>query len=200
MKKISPLFTIAFLVLMTSCTESDKDFGNVGIIGIWKLSTLESTNPYDINGDGRASTDLLTEYDIIEDGILIYDCFDNDCFDDDYCSDNNCNYELIIFNDDNTGTIISNSTVEVSADLEIGTTDTYIWTSTCFGETSSSPFTWTLIDNTVTIIEGLESTTYTLDGNKLSFLLTDGFEILSGTTSDVVILEDLTIKYTKQCN
>jgi|GEM_PF-5620870 len=57
MKKV--LFFAAVAAAMTSC--SDDDNSSPAMSGTYKVTSLTSTNPVDINQDGNATTNLLAE-------------------------------------------------------------------------------------------------------------------------------------------
>lgn len=142
------------------------------IAGTWKLTAWNSTNPVDINNDGTASTNLLTEFN----------CYNN---------------ETIVFNADNTGTINNTSYADIELELVTGTTNTYEYTTTCIPEIETIPMTWTQAGNLVAVNDGSGAVNLSLSGNQLSILIPAGFEAVS-TDGMVTVEEDLTFIYTKQ--
>jgi hypothetical protein len=145
---------------------------SMSIVGTWRLTAWNSTNPVDINNDGVPSTNLLTEFN----------CYTN---------------ETIVFNSDNTGMIMSRSYAEIELELVTGTTNTYEYMTTCIQEIENTPMTWTQAGNIVAVDDGFSVVNLSLNTNQLSFLIPNGFQADS-TDGMVTVEEDLTFVYTKQ--
>lgn len=142
---------------------------NVEIVGTWKLTSLEFDEPFDINGDGESNKDLL-----IETG-----CYQN---------------ELMVFNEDFTGLVISNDYATIEANLEVGNNNEVIYAFECEVEIDQSSLIWTQEEENVQIT--LENDTFeaALSGNQLVFVIEDGFYI--GGTDEM--LYNITFTYTKE--
>ncbi|TXE20018.1 hypothetical protein ES692_01800 [Psychroserpens burtonensis] len=177
MKKLFlSLFVLTGLVLTTACS-SDDDGGNgntnADVAGTWKLTSLLTQSSLDINNDGNSSNDLLVE---------------SDCYLDD----------SLVFGASGIGSIISNSFLEVEAELVVGTTDEFTYSINCFIEEDIYAMTYTVSGNTVTIVdEDMFTVVGTVSGNTFNFVIPEGYEIVD-EDFEVVLEEDLTFTYTKQ--
>jgi hypothetical protein len=145
---------------------------DASIVGTWKMTAWNVNEGQDLNQDGTNSTNLLDEMD----------CYNN---------------ETILFNADFSAVATSTSYADIELNLVIGTTDEFDYNITCVAETEVTDLTWIQTGNSV--IAGTPTTfsTFTLDGNELSFLIPEGFTVVSDDSSTTVI-QDLTIVYTKQ--
>ncbi len=172
MKKL--LFSV-LSVFLFSCASDDDVAPETGLAGTWKMTSYEVENPYDFNGDGTASRNLITETN----------CYQN---------------ETIQLNADGSALAISTSYLTVVANLVAGTTDEFTYTLNCETETEAFPTTWSLNNTALSFQEDDGFTvTATLDfSNQFSFTIPQGFEIYTGTGFNVVTEEDITVIYTKQ--
>lgn len=107
MRKIFGLVIV--IIAFTACSKDDNDDNNLSIEGIWKLTAFEVENAYDLNNDGIASKNILTEID--------------------------CYHQDIIFNADDTGQIIYYSYAQIELNLIPGTTDEYEYVTNCVLQT-----------------------------------------------------------------
>jgi hypothetical protein len=139
MKRLFFIGTAAMLAL--SCSSDDDNDGNVSVEGTWKLTKFELTESADLNNDGNATNNLLSE---------------TNCF-------NNSN---IVFSGDGTGTINIGS---MNADIQLvnGSETEYEYTVEC-EEPTPSNFDYTVSDNIITIDD---SAALTRSGNKLTFAI-----------------------------
>lgn len=137
-----------------------------GIVGVWKLTSLEIGEPFDFNGDGSASTDLMAE---------------TDCYQD----------EFINFNADFTGLGISNSYAEVNIEDEVFSVE-------CIEESDETSFVWLQEQNTIAMNLGDDTITATLNGNKLTYMIPEGFMVTNPEGDEVEILQNITFIYTKE--
>ncbi|SDS64577.1 hypothetical protein SAMN04515667_2645 [Formosa sp. Hel1_31_208] len=168
------LFVLSALVLTSSCS-SDDDGGttDANVVGTWQLTSLLTETSIDIDNNGTASNDLLIESD----------CYLN---------------ETISFGANGTGTINTNSYLDVEAELVVGTTDEFTYTINCFIEEDTYSMSYTVSGNTVTVIdEDMFTVIATVSGNTMTFVIPEGYEILDDNF-EVVVEEDLTFVYTKQ--
>ncbi len=188
--KLSTLTFLALFILLTAFTCENEplegDFvveesndgntnnsNNVALEGTWLLTAWNSDNPVDINNDGTASTNLLAEFN----------CYNN---------------ETLVFTSNGMGSANSTSYADFSFEIEVGTTDSYIYSVDCIQETEISPFTWIQSGNNVAIsVTGGGTTNWTLTNNQLSILIPEGFMAFSEDFTTTVT-EDLTFVYTKQ--
>ncbi|WP_460219591.1 DUF5004 domain-containing protein [Psychroserpens sp. MEBiC05023] len=170
------LFILSGLVLSTACSSDDDGGGSDGdatVTGTWKLTSLLTETSIDINNDGNASNDLLVESD----------CYQN---------------ETITFNADGSGSINTNSYLEVEAELVEGSTDEYTYSINCYIEDDVYAMDYTVNGNSVTIIdEDMFGVIGTVSGNTMTVVIAEGYEIL-GDDFEVILEEDLTFIYTKQ--
>ena len=97
------------------------------LVGTWRLTAWNGTEPIDLNNDGTESINFLDEMD----------CYEN---------------ETIVFNVDNSGTAMSTSFAEFDIEIEVGTTDSFDFTVTCIDEIDNTDLTWSQSGNTVTIL------------------------------------------------
>ncbi len=139
------------------------------LVGTWKLTAWNGTEPIDLNNDGTESTNFLDEMD----------CYDN---------------ETIVFNADNTGVIMSTSFADI--DITIDTTTTFV--VDCIDEIENTNMTWSQSGSSVTVTDTSGSSTWTLAGNTLSILIPEGFSVTSSEDATVTVIQDLTFVYTKQ--
>jgi hypothetical protein len=190
MKKIlSYSVFILSIILFNSCdnepltgfdlealAEANSGSGSTGsdtsIVGTWKMTAWNVNEGQDLNQDGTNSTNLLDEMD----------CYNN---------------ETILFNSNNTAVSTSTSYADIELNLVIGTTNTYNYTITCVPEIENTDLTWAQSGNVVATTSAGSTNNFTLDGNQLSFLIPEGFTVVSDDSSTTVI-QDLTIVYTKQ--
>lgn len=141
--------------------------------GTWLLTAWLGESPIDLNNDGTESANFLDE-------IV---CYTN---------------ETIVFNPDGTAIAMSTSYAEFEVFIETGTTDQYDYTIDCIQENENTNATWTLVGNTVTIMDEFgEETDWTLTGNQLSIVIPDAFYAVSSDFT-IEVTEDLTFIYTKQ--
>lgn len=170
MKKVFSL--VLFVVLFASCS-SDDDNG-VAIEGTWKMTAFKSQNAYDLNGDGVISNDIMGQTN----------CYQN---------------ETLVFNSNGTGASFSTSFAEIELVLVTGTTDQYEYSVDCVIENFTSAFTWTQDGDNISITEFGQTDTGVQNGNKLTFVINDGFSIDITQGSGVVTIdEDLTLEFIKQ--
>jgi hypothetical protein len=164
---------LAALVLV-SCNKDDDGSTNASVEGNWKLTSLTTENAYDLNEDGNASNNLMTETG----------CYQN---------------ETITFSGNGTGTATSNSYALISVELVVGTTDEYEYTIECIQEVDVTAFTWTQSGSTITVSVGGASSSATLSGSDLTIVVESGFDQeVEGGNGTVTVMEDLTFVYTKQ--
>lgn len=144
---------------------------NAEIEGTWKLTSLEFDEPFDINGDGEANKDLL-----IETG-----CYQN---------------ELMVFNEDFTGSVISNDYAVIEVNVEVGGNDEVTYAFECEEDHEESSIIWNQEEDIVQITWEGEMFEATLSGDKLIFTIEEGFYI-SGADEET---QNITFTYTKQGN
>ncbi|MCB0444603.1 MAG: lipocalin family protein [Gelidibacter sp.] len=172
-KVIFSLLAIAVLAL-TSCSKDDDSNSSTSLTGTWKLTAWNSATGYDINNDGTASTNILNELD----------CYNN---------------ETVVFSANNTAMAHSTSYADITAEITTGTTDEYTYTVDCVDEVDSFALTWSLNGNTITFDEGTpDEIVATLSGNTFSLLVPEGLVIYDANNVNEVVIQDLTLVYTKQ--
>ncbi len=174
MKKFFGLLVV--VIAMSGCS-SDDDSNNTttSIEGNWKMTAFNTENAYDLNGDGTASRNLMTETD----------CYQN---------------ETILFKADRTGVSTSNSYAEISLELVIGTTDQYEYSIECISETEVDAFTFTQTGDQVKLnVDGM-IVNATLSNNTLTYVIPEGFfiETEGSDSQTITVIEDLTFIFTKQ--
>ncbi|WP_299126968.1 hypothetical protein [uncultured Winogradskyella sp.] len=175
-KLIFTLFSLASLVLITSC-ESDDDAStnsDASIEGTWLLTAWNSSIPLDLNNDGTASTNLLDEVN----------CLTN---------------ETIVFDANGGAVVNSTSFLDLEIFVESGTTDSFEFEVNCEFEDETFALAYTRVDNPVILTEIGESEGFvgTLNGNELNLDLEEEFEIYDDEF-EVAGTIDLNIVYTKQ--
>lgn len=173
MRKI--ILLSALSLFLFACSSDDDNAPTVDpIVGTWRMTAYEVENSYDFNGDGTASRELISETN----------CYQN---------------ETIQINEGGTAIALSNSLLNVVADLVAGTTDQYTYTTNCENEAEITPTNWTLNGTTLSFQEddGFTVTATYNGSNQFSIVVSEGFEIFSGEFN-AVTEEDVTITYTKQ--
>lgn len=174
MKKFFGLLIVA--IAMTACS-SDDDSSDAGasVEGNWKMTALNTENPYDLNGDGTASRNLMLETG----------CYQN---------------ELMLFSADGSGKITSNSYAEINFDLVVGTTNEYEYSIECVSETEIDLFTYTQNGDQIKLTVDGSLVTGTLSNNTLTYVVPGGFfiEVEGSDSGTITVMEDLTFVYTKQ--
>lgn len=183
MKKSLLPFLFLFILLTAFTCENetleggflveDLDNTNNSVVGNWLLTAWNCQTALDLNNDGEESTNLLNEMN----------CYTN---------------ETVVFNSNNTGVFTSNSYADFSFEIEVGTTNSYIYTTDCIQETEVTNFTWVQTGNLVLITDQFgEISNWILNNNQLSFLIPDGFTAFSDDLT-LIVNEDITFVYTKQ--
>jgi len=161
----------------TNNTGPNGNTGNTGdtdvtVVGTWKMTAWNVNEAQDLNEDGTSSTNLLDEMD----------CYNN---------------ETVVFNADFTGIAMSTSYADIELNLVIGTTNEFDYSITCVPEIENTDLTWAQSGNIVATTSTGITNNFTLNGNELSFLIPEGFTVVSDDSS-VTVIQDLTIVYTKQ--
>lgn len=123
MKKLTLLFLTFISTLFYACKSDTPN--EVGLLGIWNLTTFKTANTSDINQDGNSTNDLMAETD--------------------YCyRDNN-----LIFRADNTVDLIGS----IANIVITNTNGTLTITSTCEGDNGVESYHWTQSGNTITVTD-----------------------------------------------
>ena len=176
------IFLLASLTLIFSCDGDDDSTNNTidfGVIGTWLLTNLsvESTNDY--NGDGTANPNLLVETQ---------------------CSLG----DQLVFNADGTGILLLDmENIQLDAQqVQNSTMYEYVFDCATTGS-NQVDFTWSQEGNSITVVNFVESRTYTLNNNTLTLVENNGLEIpqivdLGGIFGVDYIFEDATYIYAKQ--
>ena len=177
MKTLFRIACLASLLLFNSCIVNDTfaDDVTTTLTGTWLMTSFNVGTPYDLNGDGTASADLLEETA----------CYEN---------------ETLEFREDNSGESVSRSYADIEVTLVIGTTNEVTYAVSCVSEMFTQDFIWSRNGNTVTItIGGASFNANVNNNNKLSFTIPQGFSIESPENGVLVTLtSDVTVIYTKQ--
>ncbi|WP_290696246.1 lipocalin family protein [Lacinutrix sp.] len=154
------------------CSNSTPD---EGIVGTWLLTAWNGEEAIDLNNDGTENINFLDEMD----------CLTN---------------ETIVFNADNTGTVMSTSFPSFTTEIEVGTTDSFIFTIDCEEEVENTDITWTQNGNIISITDTATAgvTDWTINGNELSIIVPEGFVAFDGEDFTATVTQDLTFVYEKQ--
>lgn len=147
--------------------------GDVEVPGTWLLTAWIGDEPIDLNNDGTESINFLDEID----------CYDN---------------ETLLFNVDNTVVNTSTSFAIFEYIIEIGTTNSFIYTVTCEQELEVTNGTWSQNGNIVTISDPFGDFDLILDGDELSIFVPEGFQAINTDDVTVTTTQNLTFVYTKQ--
>jgi hypothetical protein len=187
MKTSLKVLVFLITILFVSCEDeplegfdfvAESSSGNSGngtnatIEGLWKMTAWNVDVPQDLDLNGTASTNLLNEMD----------CYNN---------------ETVTFNSDFTGVSMTTSYADIELNLVSGTTNQFEYSITCVPNVSSTDLIWTLVGNTLATTTAGVINNFTLNGNELSFVIPEGFTVVSDDNSQTII-QDLTIVYTKQ--
>ena len=100
----------------------------------------------------------------------------------------------MVFNEDFTGSIISNDYAAIEVNIEVGGNDEVSYAFECEEDSDESSIVWTQEENTVLITLEEEIFEATLSGDKLIFTIEEGFYI-SGADEEML---NITFTYTKQ--
>ncbi len=159
--------------LLISCTSDDVNVDDSHIVGIWKLTEWNVKTPLDLNNDGIASSNLLTEF-----GCL--------------------NGSALVFNDAINGTLFYSSDVGFHTGIE--SEDEIFNGIICSTSSERLPslITYVKIDNTVTINNDGDLSDLTLEGNTLSMFIQDGFVAYDVNTFEISVILDATYVFTKE--
>jgi hypothetical protein len=136
----------------TSCG-SDDDGGasdSVTITGTWNLTSFGGETPTDLNGDGSANANIITE---------------TGCYQDDN----------IVFQSGGAGE--TNQSTYADIELTDNGDGTFDYSVACVSDPSSDAFTWTQSGNSITITQGTQSFVATQDGNQLTFTIPEGYTV-----------------------
>lgn len=177
----------ALIARISACGDPDgslqsavDDLGNcvldqpTDLVGTWLLTAWNGEEAIDLNNDGTESINFLIEMD----------CYNN---------------ETIVFNVDNTGTVMSTSYALIDIFLEVGSTNSYDFSIDCIEEIENTDITWSQSGNIVSITDDTNETTeWTLSGNTLSITFPEGFSVTDPNDTTVTVIQDLTFVYTKQ--
>jgi hypothetical protein len=169
------LLTVLLSTVFFSCSSNDNDEStDVSVEGTWKLTGYELENPYDINQDGSASTSVIDETS----------CYNN---------------ETIVFNQDNTGKIISRSYVDFSSEITIGGNSELSVALECIEEEETIDFSWNLEGNMLVLDASGEKTTMVVEGDDISYSIPKGYSFESVENNAIVTInENVTFTYTRQ--
>ncbi|WP_447637035.1 hypothetical protein [Flavobacterium microcysteis] len=116
----------AMLALSCSSDDDSDTLSNAAIEGTWKLTKYELPSSFDLNNDGTASNNLLTEVSCTSNSSLVF----------------------------NAGSTVNFNFSEIYIDLEpVAGTETYVYTTECdtFG---NEAYPYTVSDNIVSIFGG----------------------------------------------
>ncbi len=174
MKNFFKLAMVSLLAISVSCSSDDDSSSNDSVEGTFRLVAFEVETSFDLDGDGDSSTNLIEETG----------CYQN---------------ETITFNNDNTGTAITRSFLDVFVVISTDSDgeDTYFQIIDCIEEEESSSFTWTQNGSTVTTFVDGATRGFTFTGDEISFTLPSGFlgEVLEGDIDTAILIEDVTFRY-----
>ena len=137
MKKL--LLLLASTIFLFSCNSDDDSTPSAE--GTWKLTTFTINEAADINNDGNATTNFITETGCYNNSNLILS------------SNSVANFRL--------------EELDIQLDLVAGTTDQYEYTVDCL-PAEDYLGTWTQNNNSVAIIIDGETENFSLNGNVLS--------------------------------
>lgn len=179
MKKLVFSLLAIFTLVFTSCSSDDDNNNNSTTVeGTWKLTAWSVEDAIDINNDGTANTNLLTEMN----------CYNN---------------ENLVFSGSNVVTYVGDSYADITFDID-ASTNAYTYTVDCVSESQVDPATYTRNGSVLVITfdddEGEEdSLVATINGNTISFVVEDGYYAEENSASGSVFVEqDLTYVFTKQ--
>lgn len=148
MKKIIALAAVALLGI--SCSDDDSsetNGGSTSIEGTWKLTAFTLNEGADLNNDGTASTDMISESG----------CYSN---------------SSLVFSTNNVATI-NIEELEIDLDLVVGTEDSYEYSIDCV-EATPEVAAYAVAGNTVniTVTDGEDSETIPLVKSNNTLTLT----------------------------
>jgi hypothetical protein len=177
MKNLFRLTFLSLFLVVASCVTNDDLDVTSDLEGTWRMTSFSSENPYDLNGDGTANTDI-----IIETG-----CYQNETLD---------------FNANGTGVATNRSYLDIETIITVGTTNEVEYILDCVDEFFAQDFTWTQNGSSLSLtIDGI-TIVATLSGNTITLILPSGFTVevidSAGNNALVETTENVTVVYTKQ--
>lgn len=172
MKKL--LCTAVAAAMLLSCNSDDNnDNNNVSVEGTWKLTRFELTEEVDLDNDGTASADLMSQTECFNNSTLVFDA--------DATADFN----------------IEGFEVDIQP-VEGGAEGEYEYVVTCDG-VETNTYTYTTSNNLVTVDTGTLPIALTRDGNKLTFALPQFGVIPVEENGEIVTLQTgAYLEFTKQ--
>lgn len=173
MRKLLTVFGLLFLA--AACTNNDEIYDPTEpftMMGSWKMASMEVQTPIDLNGDGIAGTDLMEETG----------CYQN---------------ERLLFGLDNTGTIISNSYLEIIVNIDFPENAEVEFE--CENDSDISGFEYHMDNGMVSIItdEGDEMVGNLTEDKHLVFTIPNG-QVYFDEDFEIVMTENLTVTYIKE--
>lgn len=171
---ITFLLSIATLFILCSCS---KDDDKTITSDTYELTSFTIANPYDLDNNGTASTNVFNEI--------------------------NCNFNYkIILNSDNTGQFTFSSSPLLYFDFD---SNEYVYeciTPSQLGTQESIDLTYTIIGETISYqLTGQTDTVIgTITNSEIVITLPEGFayQILGGPNDGDLVMETTTSVYTKQ--
>ncbi|MGB3608651.1 hypothetical protein [Psychroserpens sp.] len=162
--------TLIAFMLFTSCSNDDSDSDDA-LNGTWRLTEFNSFMPLDLNNDGTPSINLLTEIDCLENETLVFE---------------------------SNNIVVSNNTsfFDIEIDLEIGTTNEFIYSVNCEEDIYSFTMTYTQDGATVILNDDGDLSVGLINGNTLSFTFEGDLDIENENGDETS--GDFILVYTKQ--
>ena len=173
MKKILAILMVA--IAFSGCGNDDDVSGDsVAVSGTWNLTYFGGETPTDLNGDGSANANIITE---------------TGC----YMDDN------VVFQSNGTG--IANQSTYADIELTDNGDGTFTYAVTCISDQAATPFTWIQNGNAITITQdGTASFVAIQDDNELTITIPAGFSVdveNEDGTGTATLTEDLIFIYVK---
>jgi len=164
---------LVVLTFFMSCTSDDDANSNELMVGTWKLTEINMSEAYDVNGDGIANEDLLLEVD---------------------CQNN----EIIEFSSNNTAVISTTSFTDIYASALEGTENNFVFEVDCFQEVDSFTIAYQVVGNTVVLGDDEFDTVGVLNNDTYSFLVEDAIEFDFDDNSTMTATGNVVYVFTRQ--
>ena len=169
MKNFLFLFSLLFVLSIQSCSKDNYDEVNNALVGSWKLTAWNVEGGFDINSDGVADINLLSEIDCPNEETLVFE---------------------------SNGTVSSDKTFNPKLQIALidEVNETYSFNVECPEGVIGFSASYSLNNGALTIQDRMAS----LNGNQLTRVFEDAIKIYNEDFTQVIATKTLTMVYTKE--
>jgi len=170
------LIILIIAITISSCSVDDNSKTKVsGLEGTYRLTSYTVENPYDLNADGTATTNIIAETN----------CFNNNLF---------------IFDVDNRGE--SQNATKLDIDLEPNSNNQYEYSLNCIDTPDNTAFFYNIEDKIVRVTSSGNTIDGTLsdDDSTITFNIANGLTlpVEDGNGGVTETMQDIVLVYTLQ--